>query len=549
MKSIFYNLINELSKGSPLALATILNVKGSAPQVSGSSAIFSVDGLVTGTLGGGILEGDATQKAITLLKKGKSTLYDFGLNSDIDSEEGAICGGSATLLIDAHTDKSRNVFSELDQSIQNNKPGVLITVVSGKNEVEIERFWREQAHFNVEQLPEELRQFENELFSCLDKKNCQYLKLSQSKSVFLQPIYPLSKLIIAGAGHIGKALAYMADLLDFEVTIIDDRSEYANRENIPVADTILVKPIGKAMEEIPKTRDTYIVIVTRGHRDDSDALRACIHSDVPYIGMIGSKKKVKLTRENFISHGWATATQFDRIHSPVGLEIGSKTIQEIAVSISAQLIQVRSQENASIKENYISAIILAAGESRRMGKPKMLLPFGDTSIIAKLANSAILSRIDKTIVVLGSDHVEISKQIQDYPLETVYNEAYKEGMLSSVQAGLSNLNDKTEAIMVLLGDQPMIGSNIMNKLIETYRTSWKEIIVATYKGKRGHPILFGSKYKSVVMELSKENSLKDLLLAYPEDIAEMETDSPEILRDIDTEKDYKEELKQQINYD
>ncbi len=73
MKSIFYNLINELSKGSPLALATILNVKGSAPQVSGSSAIFSVDGLLTGTLGGGILEGDATQKAITLLKKGKST--------------------------------------------------------------------------------------------------------------------------------------------------------------------------------------------------------------------------------------------------------------------------------------------------------------------------------------------------------------------------------------------------------------------------------------------------------------------------------------------
>lgn len=549
MKSIFYNLIYELSKGSPLALATILNVKGSAPQVSGASAIFSVDGLQGGTLGGGILEGDATQKAITLLKNGKSTLYDFGLNSDIDSEEGAICGGTATLLIDIHTDKSRNVFSELDQSIQNNKPGVLITMISGKNEVEVERFWREQAHFNVEQLPEDLKQFKNELFSCLDKKNCQYLKVSESKSVFLQPVYPLSKLIIAGAGHIGKALAYMADLLDFEVTIIDDRPEYANRENIPSADNIIVKPIGKAMKDVPKTNHTYIVIVTRGHRDDSDALRACIHSEVPYIGMIGSKKKVKLTRDNFISHGWATAAQFDRIHSPVGLEIGSKTIQEIAVSISAQLIQVRSQENASRKEKYISAIILAAGESRRMGKPKMLLPFGDTSIIAKLANSAIRSRIDKAIVVLGSGHEEISKQIQDYPLETVYNEAYKEGMLSSVQAGLSNVNDKTEAIMVLLGDQPMIGSNIMNKLIETYRTSRKEIIVATYKAKRGHPILFGSKYKSVVMGLSKENSLKDLLLTHPGDIAEMETDSPEILRDIDTEKDYKEELKQQINYD
>jgi len=165
-----------------------------------------------------------------------------------------------------------------------------------------------------------------------------------SRKIYLEPVIPPPRLIIAGAGHIGKALAKIGNMLDFEITVIDDRPEFANPENIPFANHIIADDIGKTIRRIDKTRDTFIVIVTRGHKDDSNALKACIDSDAAYIGMIGSKNKVALMRRDFIENGWATQEQWDKIYTPVGVDIGSKTVEEIAVSIAAQLIQVKNNK-------------------------------------------------------------------------------------------------------------------------------------------------------------------------------------------------------------
>jgi xanthine dehydrogenase accessory factor len=163
--------------------------------------------------------------------------------------------------------------------------------------------------------------------------------------LYLEPVHPPAHLVIAGAGHIGRALAHIGRLLDFEVTVIDDRSEFANSERIPDADRLIVDDIGKALSGIEMTSDTYIVIVTRGHKADADALKACIQTDIPYIGMIGSKRKIELMRKKFLERKWATAEEFDRVHAPIGIEIGSQTVQEIAVSIAAQLIKVLRGKN------------------------------------------------------------------------------------------------------------------------------------------------------------------------------------------------------------
>jgi xanthine dehydrogenase accessory factor len=134
-------------------------------------------------------------------------------------------------------------------------------------------------------------------------------------------------------------------MLGFEVTVIDDRPEYANNENLPDASRIIVKDIGEAMQEISKNDDTYVVIVTRGHKDDAAALRPCIGSSLAYTGMIGSRKKIATIREDFIEKGWATSEQWDAIYAPVGLDIKSQTVEEIAVSIAAQLVLVRNGRN------------------------------------------------------------------------------------------------------------------------------------------------------------------------------------------------------------
>ena len=539
MKNIYSNLIRAAENGERLALATLLETRGSVPQVRGATALFSGDGLMYGTLGGGVLEGHATGKAAALIKQGSREVYDFDLNADISAREEAICGGSATILIDACVDRSLTVFREMENSIRQGKSGVLVTSITGKKTPAIERMWLEEV---PGEFPEELQQ-------CLLDRKCLYEESPEGKARFLEPVFPLPHLVIAGAGHIGRALAHLGNLLDFEVTVVDDRSEYANPQNIPDADSIVVEDIGKALREIPKSPETYIVIVTRGHKDDGEALKACLDDDVAYIGMIGSRRKIQLMREEFISLGWATAARFDGVHAPIGLPIGSKTVQEIAVSIGAQLVQVRQQRRKRPKPLSVTAIILGAGTSSRMGKPKLLLPFGESTVFGTVISHVLDSSVERVIVVLGANYDIHYKKIRDYAVDIVHNPQYNDGMFSSLQCGLGSVGEDADAVLVLLGDQPMIRTADMEKLIDAYRHSENRIMVATHGEKRGHPVLFGRGYINELKGYSKEASLRDLLQNHSGEILEIETGNEKILRDIDTESDYQYELKQHHKHD
>jgi xanthine dehydrogenase accessory factor len=163
--------------------------------------------------------------------------------------------------------------------------------------------------------------------------------------LFLEPWSPPPRLIIAGAGHIGQAVGRLGTMLDFEVTVIDDRPEYANAKRFPEAAKIIVADIGRAVRETPLGADAYLVIVTRGHARDADALRAAVKRPAAYVGMIGSRRKVRLLRRLFLERGWATPGQWARIHTPIGLPIGSRTVAEIAVSISAELVKIRRTQS------------------------------------------------------------------------------------------------------------------------------------------------------------------------------------------------------------
>jgi len=173
-------------------------------------------------------------------------------------------------------------------------------------------------------------------------------KVNEQRLLFLEPLHPLARLVIAGAGHVGQALAHLGKFLDFEVTVIDDRPEFASLERIPEADAFIVGDIGQVVRDFPVSADTCIVIVTRDHSHDAEALRACLRSTAAYIGMIGSSRKVALMREKFLGQGWATAAEFDRVHAPVGLRIGSKTVEEIALSIAAELVLTRSKARGKL---------------------------------------------------------------------------------------------------------------------------------------------------------------------------------------------------------
>jgi xanthine dehydrogenase accessory factor len=159
--------------------------------------------------------------------------------------------------------------------------------------------------------------------------------------VLVEPVIPKPLLVIAGGGHIGQALARQASIVGFDVTILDDRAEFTDPALFPEDTRTICGDIPKKVANLSSGSDTYIVVVTRGHKLDAEALEACIHAPVAYVGMIGSSRKVSLIRRNFIETGLATEEEFNRVFTPIGLDIGAVTVPEIAASITAELIAVR----------------------------------------------------------------------------------------------------------------------------------------------------------------------------------------------------------------
>jgi xanthine dehydrogenase accessory factor len=342
----YIRLLEFIRKKRPAALATIIEASGSTPQTEGASAVFSSGGLVCGTIGGGIVEAEVQRKALRAIKRKKSSLLTFNLAHDISAENEAICGGRLKILVETQPEKNEAAFRALNQSLSLRRTGVLATFIRRgrpKKPSAIFRMWlgRDFQRKSLHRTP--LSGFEAEIRRAFLSKK-PFPVHEKSGMLYVEPHFPLPRLLIAGAGHIGQAVAHLGKLLDFEVNVIDDRPEYACRERFPSADRIIVSEIGEAVRRFPISSDTYIVIVTRGHARDEDALRACIKSRAGYIGMIGSRRKAGLMRGKFLRRGWAAAAEFDKIHSPIGTGINSQTVQEIAVSIAAELVSVRNQD-------------------------------------------------------------------------------------------------------------------------------------------------------------------------------------------------------------
>lgn len=349
-KTIYPEVLLRLESREPSALATILEAEGATPQVPGASALFGPRGLLSGTLGGGALEADAEKKALVCLKKKISLYYRFDLQGkDLASGE-PICGGFVWILIDGSPSDKKETWRRLNGSLLARRSGVLMTRINcGRDDrVDVARIWLDEKAADFE-AGTFLRRFALELVQVRRQEKPALIRDQETTPenrqnlFFLEPVAPLPRLLIVGAGHIGQALARQAAWLDFDVTVIDDRADYASRDRFAQGASLIVADIEGAVREFPVSSDTYIVIVTRGHSHDAEALRACIHSPAAYIGMIGSRHKVALMRERFLGEGWASAQEWDRVHAPIGLKIGSRTVEEIAVSIAAELVQVRSR--------------------------------------------------------------------------------------------------------------------------------------------------------------------------------------------------------------
>jgi xanthine dehydrogenase accessory factor len=243
--------------GRSLAIATIVECRGSSPQKQGAKMLVRDDGSSMGTLGGGCLEADVVQGALMSMKNGEPMTMPFELT---EREGGLVCGG--TVL------------------------------------------------------------------------------------VYIEPVLPDPHLVILGAGHVGKTLAKLARFTGFRVTVVDDRKEFANAENVPDASELMITDFERSFEGIPVGTGTFVVVATRGHNHDLDAVKAALRTNASYVGLLGSRRKKALLNKALEESGFSR-DDINRVIIPVGMEIGSVTPEEISVSIMAQIIQKRRDRGSS----------------------------------------------------------------------------------------------------------------------------------------------------------------------------------------------------------
>ncbi|MFI5379678.1 MAG: XdhC family protein, partial [Tepidisphaerales bacterium] len=298
-----------LAAGQPFAVVTVLHSTGSAPRRAGAKAIVQANGTLQGTVGGGILEARAMEVAMECLKTGGARVFEFRFGGSDPGENLPVCGGKMVLLVDAEPVQSLAAYAAAAGAMRQRRGGTLVTrFLDGRAEVR----WIEGR-----------------------------AEMPGGEYTLVEHLVPPPRLVIAGGGHVGQALARCAATAGFELVIVEDRPEFARAELFPESADIRLGDFARTLRELPLDGQTFIAIVTRGHRTDAAALEACIGRPAAYIGMMGSRRKVALLRETMLAAGKTTEAQWATVHAPIGLDIGAETPEEIAVSIVAQLITAR----------------------------------------------------------------------------------------------------------------------------------------------------------------------------------------------------------------
>ena len=339
---IHQRVVEFIDSGCSFAVALVLKAEGSTPSKVGVKAIIDETGKIWGTLGGGLVEAEAQRRAIEACQSKRPIIFDMDLHGTKRADDVPICGGDMRILIDPTTAKNKAFYTEVAEAIKQRQRGVILTTIYAAIQTEVTSEW-----FPQEDIPSDAAfPSTKDIYSCLTRETPQlFTKSSQNPDCFTEVLFelviPKPLLIIAGGGHIGQALALQSSLVGFDVTVIDDRAEFTNPALFPEGTVTQCGDIPEQIADLSIANDIFIVIVTRGHKLDAEALEACIHRPAAYIGMIGSKRKIALIRENFIESGITTKEEFDRIFTPIGLDIGAVTVSEIAASITAELIAVR----------------------------------------------------------------------------------------------------------------------------------------------------------------------------------------------------------------
>lgn len=327
-----YKIICEYLKSDRVGvLATVIERTGSAPRDIGAKMFVGEDGKTFGTVGGGLLEDGAYKEALAIM--GKNTIKSFSLDMNAKSvkEKDMLCGGNVKVLLEPVMVKHYDVYRQIEDFQKNKQRGLVVTGFGRK--MLTKSLFDKEGNITGDRPDEEVIG----RIKTLPHLRRPFLK----EEYFADPIGEITPLYLFGAGHVAQYVSQIAKIAGFDVSVIDDRKEFANRERFPDVDEIIVASIHDAFFCLDFTGDEYVVIVSRSHEYDAEILEETLKKETKYVGMIGSKRKVKIIIDSIREKGYQN-TVIERIHAPIGIPIDAETPQEIAVSIVAELIKVKN---------------------------------------------------------------------------------------------------------------------------------------------------------------------------------------------------------------
>lgn len=349
MRELIRHLIDELQAGRGALVCQVVETRGSTPQKAGALMIVRPDGGQVGTLGGGCVEAEVKQKAIRHLDEPDAALHSYVLDHDYAWADGLICGGKMVVLSQyVRGPEPLAYYRRFSQALDGGSGLTELVALDparcGVGPVGA-RFVFDATGKPLAAWPEQPPppSAAEVVPPLVDRPRPRV-----TQGLAALPMAPRVRLVIAGAGHVGQAVAALAAQADFDVWIVDDRAQYANRDRFPDAAQILVGPFDEVLPALEITPQTYAVIVTRGHGHDQEVLGLLAPTAASYVGLIGSRRKIRMIFDALRESGVPTAA-LDRVAAPVGLDIGSESVPEIAVSIVAELIARRNLGAESLR--------------------------------------------------------------------------------------------------------------------------------------------------------------------------------------------------------
>ncbi|KEO74075.1 XdhC family protein [Anditalea andensis] len=558
------------SRGKGAVLATVVHIEGSSYRAPGARMLVTEDGSLTGAISGGCLEGDILRKALMVMTTQKPLLVSY----DTSDEESSVitvnlgCNGIIRVLLEPIIeDNPYHPISLLKLAVEKRHRSILVTLFSLNAKKDAGQgtkmlFTPTGVHQSKEGKGPGFSALEPDIQTAWKQKHAMFIAYpvtdenTSGYNAFLEYLEPAPALVIAGAGNDVFPVVEIAKTLGWEITIVDGRPLYANENRFPSCQLVLSEP-AEAIRHIKLDERTAFVLMSHNYDYDKAVLKNILYTPVKYIGLLGPTKKRDRILKELIQEGFQLPEDTEiptSLYAPTGLQIGAESAEEIALSIIAEIqasltethggplrnlkghIHHRNMGIVLSKKSY-GVLLLAAGESKRLGTPKQTIAYKGSTLIQHAHHQASSLKTAVSLTVISQGDITLKDLLNQTDAVILENPDYKEGMASSIRTGVDHINrfyPNVEYLLIMLCDQPYVESAHLQTLIDTQQKTGKKVVASLYEGRKGVPTLFHRSLFPHLLELRGDIGAKNLIESLDNEVVSVAF--PLAAFDVDTNK-------------